>query len=60
MKGIISWKQYYGEVDCVQFDTSEKSMRDTIVELLLNEWEDFGKDFGDAIVICEDEEYEDE
>lgn len=62
MKGVISWQrtnakanEFLYELDSVQFDTEEQSIRDTIVHQLLYEWDGFGED-GDALVIDVEEE----
>lgn len=62
MKGIIRWmkvdqntNEFYYDLGQKPFDTEEKSMRDTIVDALLNDWDDFG-DPGDCLLIVEEDE----
>lgn len=62
MKGTIRWMQvnqhtneFLYDLGYIDFDTKEKSMRDTIVDALLHEWEDFGE-VGDCLLITSDEE----
>ena len=65
MKGIIKWYratpstgEFQYDISERNFDTNERSIRDTIVHLLCNDWEMFGEE-GDAIIIVgEDEEEE--
>ena len=61
MKGTIRWMQvnqntneFFYDLGQKDFDTSEKSMRDTIVDLLLHDWEDFGE-AGDCLLIVGEE-----
>ena len=58
MRGTIRWmkvnpdtNEFYYDVGCVEFDTSKKSIRDTIVDLLM--WDDFGEN-GDCLLIKEE------
>lgn len=63
MKGRIRWYssvpstgEYLYDISERSFDTDKKSMRDTIVDLLLDEWECFGEN-GDIIqIVAEDED----
>ena len=62
MKGKITWYQvtctrheFMYEQDSRDFDTSEQSIRDTIVNLLLHDWDNFGG-YGDSIVIDKEDE----
>lgn len=62
MQGRIRWYasvpstgEFLYDISEKEFDTSKKSMRDTIVGLLLDEWENFGED-GDIIQIVNEEE----
>lgn len=65
MKGIIKWYmsdsstgEFSYDISERRFDTSNESIRDTIMNLLCNDWEMFGEE-GDAIIIVgEDEEEE--
>ena len=61
MKGVIRWmkvnpdtNEFYYDLGQEEFDTEEKSMRDTIVDLLLDKWDGFGED-GDCILVKEEE-----
>lgn len=62
MKGTIRWMQvsqttneFFYDVSQEEFDTEEKSMRDTIVDLLLHDWDTFGEP-GDCILVVGEEE----
>lgn len=62
MKGTIRWMQvsqttneFFYDVSQEEFDTEQKSMRDTIVDLLLNDWDTFGEP-GDCILVVSEEE----
>ena len=65
MKGIIKWYmsdsstgEFSYDISERRFDTSNESIRDTIMNLLCTDWEMFGEE-GDAIIIVgEDEEEE--
>lgn len=66
MTGRIRWYssvpstgEFLYDISEREFDTSKKSMRDTIVELLLGDWECFGEN-GDIIQIVSDEVDNDE
>ena len=56
-KGTIRWmsvnpdtNEFYYDLGIKEFDTSQESLRDTIVNLLLHDWDSFGDD-GDCMVI---------
>lgn len=62
MKATLRWMQvdpdtneYMYDLGTEEIDTSQQSVRDTIVDLLLNKWDGFGSD-GDCIVIKEEAE----
>lgn len=62
MKGQIRWMQVNPETNeflydlgTEELDTSKKSVRDTVVELLCDKWENFGLQ-GDCILISKGEE----
>ena len=61
MKGTIRWMQvnqntneFLYDLGYKDFNTKERSMRDTIVDALLHDWEDFGEP-GDCLLIVEEE-----
>lgn len=63
-KGTIRWMQvnpdtneYLYDLGEEEFDTNKESVRDTIVRLLISDWDSFGE-HGDAIVIKFTEEDE--
>lgn len=60
MTGTIRWYhstpttgEFQYDLGERKFDTEKQSIRDTIVELLLGDWEFFGED-GDTMIICTD------
>lgn len=62
MKGTLRWimvnadtNEYQYDLGSADFDTDKESIRDTIVRLLLNDWDGFGS-AGDCIVVVEDED----
>lgn len=64
MKGVIKWYmsdsstgEFSYDISERNFDTNERSIRDTIVHLLCNDWENFG-DEGDTIIIISEESEE--
>ena len=62
MKGISrcysatpSTGEFQYDISQREFDTDKKSMRDTIVDLLLDDWDTFGEE-GDTIIVVKEEE----
>ena len=61
MKGVLRWMQvnqntneFLYDLGQKEINTEEKSVRDTIVDALLKDWEDFGEP-GDCLLITEEE-----
>ena len=61
MKGVLRWMQvdqntneFLYDLGQKEINTEEKSVRDTIVDALLHDWEDFGEP-GDCLLIMEDD-----
>ena len=65
MKGIIKWYmsdsstgEFSYDISERRFDTSNESIRDTIMNLLCNDWENFGDEGATIIIISEEGEEE--
>lgn len=63
MKGVIRWYsatpstgEFQYDLGQKVFDTDKKSIRDTIVDALCNDWDMFGEDGDTIIIVAEGEE----
>ena len=61
MKGVLRWMQvnqntneFLYDLGQKEINTEEKSVRDTIVDALLHDWEGFGES-GDCLLIIKEE-----
>ena len=61
MKGVLRWMQvnqntneFLYDLGQKEINTEEKSVRDTIVDALLHDWEGFGEQ-GDCLLIIKEE-----